>query len=518
MPIKISTALINKLPEEQRDGLEEFLWTKSGGHCFLCEQDLHRASEPIEADHDLPEASGGANSRENLNLAHVDCNRAKRAAKSVDIRPYLKLSGYIRRKGGYVKYGDLTDHFDLSPSPSIVTYDGGSVTFEFPDDSVREVPTFSEETPRGDSFRYTFVDVPRNAVFNDDDVQPRTIKLAQIWAIYQDLQANPLHEPPGCRLAAVNGQATHYQLVMFDGQHKTTAAWMRGSDRVMVKVYLDLETPDAVRLVNSIQAKIKKLPLSPFELAAKLSDEWANKLSEYQEDVGAEEASEQGFLAWLPKEEQARGKQAFRAALVQNILALSSDDLRFLEYVRRAGSRDADLSITENTFKSKVLERLLHLNPLAEVAAEADVLRTREKDNVVRALNNLTDLAFEPAEGAVELSDREQERVRRMSYQSALAYIATLLKELYRQVLVVDQERALFEREPTDAEWQQIVRGIERLVDHPVWNAKFDASQKMRDLEQALSKNQDAKKSFGGIGLKLAYLVGAEELGSDWAD
>ena len=513
MPVKISKTLINKLPEGQRNELEKYLWAKSGKSCYLCEQPLRRASEPIEADHDVPEAEGGANDRENLNLAHVDCNRAKRAAKSVDVRPYLKVTAAIRKKGGFVKYGDLLDHFGIGAAESEVRWDEDEATFEFPDGSRREVPVFVDEKS-GQAIPFAFVDAPRAALFNDEECQPRTIKQPQLWAIYTDIQVNPLHEPPGCRLLV--SETKGQRIVMFDGQHKTIASWMRGQERVVVKVYLNLAQDQAIRLVNSVQAKIKKLPLSPFELAAKLSDEWANKLSEYEEEVGTEKASESGFLGWLAKEEQNRGKQAFRAALVQNLL--SDEDLRFVRYVKRAGSKDTAARVTENAFKSKVLERMLHLNALSEPSGEAEALRSRERQNIIRALNNFTDLAFEPGEGATELSDREEERKRRMSYQSSLGYIGTLLRELFRQVLVVDDERAFLEREPSEEEWERIVEGIELLVEHPIWTADLDATRKTRDLQQALAKNQDARKAFGAVDLKLAYLVKAEQLEPDWMD
>ena len=104
-----------------------------------------------------------------------------------------------------------------------------------------------------------------------------------------------------------------------------------GRTSVTAKVYLDMTTAQANELVNSIQAKIKKLPLSPFELAGKMADEWENKFTEYEEAVGTSAVSEAGFLAWLPQTERARGKAALQSALVQNVPSLT--DLRITSYV-----------------------------------------------------------------------------------------------------------------------------------------------------------------------------------------
>jgi hypothetical protein len=74
----------------------------------------------------------------------------------------------------------------------------------------------------------------------------------------------------------------------------------------------------------------------------------------------------------------------------------------------------------------------------------------------------------------------------------------------------------MLEREPTDAEWQKIERGVELLVNHPVWSADYEESGLLKELQQALLKNQDVQKIFPKLGLKLAYLVEVEKLDKDW--
>src|SRR5215208_8265385 len=100
MPIQISKSLIAKLPEVERGNVEQALWDKSGAKCWLCEEPLNRASDDIHPDHDTPEADGGPSNLKNLNLAHASCNKAKRNARTVPIRPYLKLLAYTKKHGG----------------------------------------------------------------------------------------------------------------------------------------------------------------------------------------------------------------------------------------------------------------------------------------------------------------------------------------------------------------------------------------------------------------------------------
>jgi hypothetical protein len=524
VPITISKALINRLPETERVGLEKFLWAKSGGQCSLCGEPLNEAADAIEADHEEPTDAGGKDNRDNLNLVHVACNRAKRATPTIDVRPYLKLSAFIKKKGGFVQYGGCTPHFGIVPKCVGLELDGEAATVAMPDGTTKTVPILHESTDTGgERFPHVFVELPRDAIFNDDECQPRSIKLAQAWAIYMDIKANPLHEPPSCRVGTAEKGVTLRQLLMFDGQHKTIATWMHGRQRIVAKVYLDLTREQAIQLVNSIQAKIKKLPLSPFELSAKLADEWADKLHAYEEaaSTAGDDPSEKGFIRWLPAEERNRGKQAFRAALVDEVL--SHEQLRFLRYVKRAGSTSPPtpppVQITENTFKTKVLEKLLHLDPLAEPADESSKLREHERTNIVEALNVLTDLAFEPADPGGDLTEAERDRMRRMSYQSALLYVAGLIKRIYNHELATTTlERAMLEKEPTEAQATKIKTAIKRIADHPVWAADLDLTQKLEQLREALSKNQDVGQLLPKCGLTPGYAVGVDPLTPDWAD
>jgi hypothetical protein len=512
--IVISKALQRKLPEDERVDIEEFLWSKSGGKCHLCERNLNRASDEIEADHDQPEAEGGSTSRENLLLAHRDCNRFKRNNPTVDVRPYLKFSAFVRDHGGMVRYDECVAHFDLAPKPTKITEKSHeeTVDFEFPDGSRRKCRLHRESNRSGD-FTFAFVDAPAGAIFNDDDCQPRNIKLGHLWSIYVDLQKNPLHEPPGCRL--IDAADGFQKLCMFDGQHKTVASWMRGYKRIVVKVYLTLDRDQTIHLVNSVQAKIKKLPLSPFELSAKLAEEWREQLERYEEEVGSENASEHGFIRWLAPTERTRGRGALQEAILQDFL--TNDDLLLLSFVHRAGAPATDDSIIkEATFKNKVLKVLVHLTPLDSKGQEGTKIRRREMDSITRVLNLLTEAAFQPEPGAQELSEKRKERRRRLVYQSSLVYVAELLKRLVAHTLYVDPDDAFISKPISKGDWEKISSGIQRLVDHPIWSADFEISDKTRAVKTALLQNQPALRPMEAVGLKPGYLVGADKVAADW--
>lgn len=496
--IKISAAIRNAFPPSERASLETELWAKSSGLCFLCGRPLNKATDDIECDHHIPESEGGLTTLANLNLVHRQCNRFKRNAGSGDVRPYLKFRAFLDDRKHGVRYGECLPYFGVTPKHSHIEFPSDNeIEIHFPNGTQAVVPILVEKR-QNKLYRFAFASVPIDAIFNDDAVQPRTVKPNHVYSILLDLARNPLHEAPSCRVEMDSqGKA---KLLMFDGQHKTLATWLIGDKEVTMKLYLDFDQASATELVNSIQAKIKKLPLSPFELSAKLSDEWSQKLEQYETEVGDANASEAGFIAWLPSTERSRAKSAFKAALNQSFLA--HPDLDILSQVAKSGDQSAIGKISENVFKTKILDILLYQHPLAEAGEEMVQLRETERKNVVEVLNAFSQLAFDD-----DGSPQATVRIKRISYQSSLEYASKLLRGAVKHFISPGDDKAFLEKAPTEEQWKRIKEAIKRLVEHKVWTAEFDTAD-MKAVELALSKNQGAEAAFAKAGLTLGFVVG----------
>lgn len=50
---------------------------RDGGECYLCHE-VFKSKSDITIDHLVPKSKGGSDLIDNLRLAHVDCNHAKR--------------------------------------------------------------------------------------------------------------------------------------------------------------------------------------------------------------------------------------------------------------------------------------------------------------------------------------------------------------------------------------------------------------------------------------------------------
>jgi len=509
VPYNISKTLVNKLPEDERgdpQAIGKFLLDRQGGICGLCDGEMNPAADVLEADHDRPESEGGENELKNLLLAHQECNRSKRALTTAQIRPYLRLKRFIRNNGSRIRYDGVTTHFGIEPKNSAVTVSNDSVRVAFADGSTTEAPVYVDASPSRE-FRYAFVEVPQVALINDDKVQPRIIRYLHAFLIYNDLLINPLHEPPSCRLGPEDKNGNR-PLLMFDGQHKTVASWMLEKERVVVKLYLDLDVASANYLVNSIQAKIKKLPLSAFELAAKMSDEWEAKVQVYETACAqaGTVGTEKGFITSMPAgHERNRARSAFKAALIQRVI--EDPDFRLMRYVAQKDLDGEDYGLTENMVKRKILDKMVFLKELDEPFVDSTDLRVEEQENVVWLFNLVIDALVEPGGG--QLSAQQIETRRRVFKQGSLQYLAELLAAVYQRAMVTQD--TMLCGQPSKGQRDEIEASVTNICRHPVWTARFDRDSQMEKVKLALEKNQNIKEAFESVALKLSYAILGEK-------
>lgn len=509
VPYNISKNLIKRLPSEEQGTQESIgkqLLDKSGGLCSLCDGPLKVASEVLEADHTEAEAGGGPTTLANLDLAHQDCNRTKRDLSNAQARPYLRFRRFIREQGGRIKYDKAAQHFDIDPKPSKVEI-GKTVLCDFSDGTSAEAPVHVELVA-GNEIQYAFIEVPRVALLNDKDVQPRIIRHGHAFSIYNDLLRNPLHEPPSCRLGEPQEDGLR-PLLMFDGQHKTVATWMADRETVVVKVYLNMDRDQANFLVNSIQAKIKKLPLSAFELSAKMADEYRAKVEEYETEMAQTggEASESGYLKWFDAgQERNRATAALKEAWVQNVVD-HPGEFRLMDHLAATGAEGADTGLTENMVKTKVIGRMLHDKPLAVSFDESTERRVQEAETITWMVNQVVDLLVVPDEESGELTPQQVEARRRLFKQGSLSYVAELLAQVYRHLTIKGGDKAMLDGTPTAEQRDAIEKAITNICGHPVWTAALDRDEMMAAVKLALERNQNVKEAFEGVALTLSYAV-----------
>lgn len=496
----ISKELRKKLPDSEKDHIEKKLWDKTGGNCFLCEAKLDPENDYIVPDHDISENDNGKTTLENLNPAHRECNAFKQDNPSMDVRPYLKLKNKIENKSEGTQFDGVLELFNkktrsvkVIQHKEFIDLDTGSGT--------EKLKIFKEKNQK-----FVYAEVPISVLINDKKCQPRNINLGHLWHIFKDIQKNPLHEAPTCRLDPLE-KTTQKSLLLFDGQHKAAAFLLDRRETICVKIYLDLDEARANYLIGSIQSKIKKLPLSPFEFTLKMEKEWAKKWEDYSR--ANPDGSEKKFIASIQAADRKRARQAFSEALCAEII--DDESMILNQYIaKKRDKKDFAITILEQTFKNKIIFSLLKNEPLDDKLDVGAEKRELERKNIKKILNLFYQECFTPKDGK-EFTENEKTKIKRMLYQGSLAYIAKMLKGLMSHIFRCELEDAFFQSQGIKTKWNDVTQGIRRLSNHPFWIAPRDQSQKVSDLNVALEKNQASPENFKRIGLDIGYLLSRED-------
>ncbi|MGC0238303.1 HNH endonuclease [Arthrobacter sp. SD76] len=95
--IKISSKVRRELPSGEANGLDDYLWSKANGRCYLCERDMNIATEDIVADHVVAIEQSGETTRANLKLVHSSCNSFKKNYPTLSVTPFLRLRAFFPR-------------------------------------------------------------------------------------------------------------------------------------------------------------------------------------------------------------------------------------------------------------------------------------------------------------------------------------------------------------------------------------------------------------------------------------
>jgi len=512
MPVQVSRNIRAGLGDEA-EGIVEYLLGESDGLCTLCETALNNAVETCVADHIVPEAEGGETTRENLQLAHKWCNSVKQNYTDEQIKPYVKFAKRYQIAGAGLDYGEAItqlDMFEFEPQPITMTVgeEEDIVEFEFAQGADGSVPIYHEVVGERD-FSFCYMEVPITSLFNDDDCQPRSLKTNHVRSIYFDLFDNPLNEPACCRVKRNNDGTTN--ILMFDGQHKTLSMLLHGRERVVVKIYLDMNIEEATRLINTIQNKIVKLKASAFEAMGKLAQEFQADYAGYADEAGAD-ASEAGFIAHVDAARRARARDACWAAIVDEFLELQTEIMPWIRLQDRPvpNPDTYPAHATETVMKNKIAQGLMKKAPLDDVGQGGITRRVRERNNATTALNYWI-AAVSTANGDNgNYSARDIIRISRNFRQTSLTFSMALIKRIIGHIMVHEPDVALLQAEPNEEQWTEIGTAIQKMVTHPAWRTPREYSVPAAELDDLCQLNNSITAKMNELHLTLNYCIVGE--------
>lgn len=462
---KLSKAIRDELPENEKADAREKLWAKSGGKCSLCDEALPPDGKLVDIDHMTPRkhGAGGETKLSNLYVAHSSCNRSRKNL------PYGLASSVIR----FAKW--CAAHPRRSFDDVINTYiPGGGMRAKIHLEEGEVQLDFGSDERRADLYddpatgtQYFFMNVPVSYIQNDEDTQPRFIEHDHVRTLATDFTERPVHEPSNCRLITIeNGLA---DLRQFDGQHKTTAQVILGRTEIPMKIYLNPDQAMIQELVVQIQQGIKKRPLSTTDTLKKLDDVIQDRVAAYKLEHGGESPSEIELVAAQPLQDQT----AFKKRLLSNFefAVLNDDSLQLRKYISTKADRNSPL--TDRVLVAKIIKPLI-CQELLDSKLDNSIARETERDAVVQFLNRVTENMLtdkwrpKPRNADEDLATR---RARLFFQQGAVSWwLKSIFLPTFQSVFLRQRWKKLFVEPLSDVQQERLDGYLDIVCGWEVWS------------------------------------------------
>lgn len=430
--MKFSKTMAKKLPPNERDNLEDSiakLIDKSNGVCGLCQFALGNDASSLEIDHIEPESTsshlfpdGNSTRVSNLQIVHKRCNRSKKNLPNEIAVPIIKFREWCERKSN-PSFDDVLKRYNLGCKPVELKWNNDVPELNFDGQKIIGSQAFSDPAS---GIKYFFCEVPVDFILNDKEAQPRMIIEKHVRNLALDFNEEPVHEPSNCRLVQSSGN--YYNLLQFDGQHKTTAQIVLERETVPMKIYHGASLDQINQLVINIQQKIKKKPLTTSDTLSKLSDVVSHRLSEYSEKPGIHR-SEQGFIDSVPKNERTKWKNDFLSEIRGQIL---TDDGMCTLYPYYQPPINL---IKDNVVDKHIIRGLMYNDLLTtDIDDPKKYMRDEEKKNITAFLNAIYEHVIKD-NWSPTATDVQKRMVKNFTYQTALRYVVKVALETLPHVL-----------------------------------------------------------------------------------
>src|SRR5437868_13339266 len=102
----MSSLYLNHLSKEERQQLEDQLWSQQNGRCFISEKPIDLKLDEVDIDHIIPTRDNGKDDPSNFALTLASYNRSKQAAD-------LRIARVLAR---FDKIKEAADSDDRGPN------------------------------------------------------------------------------------------------------------------------------------------------------------------------------------------------------------------------------------------------------------------------------------------------------------------------------------------------------------------------------------------------------------------
>ncbi len=239
----VHSLFLSKLKPEQRRELEDRLYARQNGICFICENpiDLELQRKDLEIDHVVPIANEGKDEENNFALVHEPCNRRK---SSSDLRVARVLCRFSRieqmasaEPGQHgANLGHVLNAYGGSKESLRMVVEKDAVRFSIHGESgapVTTLPLWQDPLSR---MNYCFARLPLTYLHHDSRINPRSIGVNIRGLIEEFIHGRPQLHVTLAWWTQESGDEGKVQV--FDGQHKAAAQILLGVRELPVRIFI----------------------------------------------------------------------------------------------------------------------------------------------------------------------------------------------------------------------------------------------------------------------------------------
>lgn len=495
----MASLYLNRLSAGDRDALVNTLHASQHGNCFICQKpiDLQIHARSVDIDHVEPLKVGGADRPTNFALTHASCNRSKQAS---DLRVARVLATFERirlQAAGSSRGPDLSDvlaHFGGAQHDLAFTLEGDMVKYSLSEVGDVAVRTVDLHIDKLSGLAYFFAKLPIAYLHHDDRVNPRSIGGSLGGLVEEFHRGRPqLH----VALAWVSG-TDHAKVKVFDGQHKTTAQVLLGTDALPVRVFVD-PNPDVLLTTNTNAGTALRQVAFDKSVQRRLGRTlFTDRIERYRSELHLDESDESFSERTLVNHFKGEAREIRRYALDSVRAAITHDPenklLPYIEFGGKSTEKPLSYSTIEKTFLAFFVFPDVLDTPLNHRAEEGLNPRELEIRQVVRLMNVIADELvigkFDLELGSARIEYKVQHgedvpdhhlRAFRMMKEEILAawlkYARQIIQTYFNMLGQPVDETRLFQHQFPAPLWDRLTAYVVNLSKLPAWvNKDLSAS------------------------------------------
>jgi hypothetical protein len=344
-------------------------------------------------------------------------------------------------------------------------------------------------------FKYFYITLPVKYLSNDEKLQPRPIEEKRLWDLYVHLNTHTQLSPAICRLV-------NKSILLFDGQHKSAAQIWAGRKQVECKVYIEPDEKTLKETNLAAHDKLRQMNFFTSVLISKWADIFKDEWEEFLEIKGVK--SEKEFVNFLvgKGKKKADATNMLKSNIIDSVLEDSENNI--VEYITER-NRTRKNPLTINSLKQTIFKYFVANPPLDIEIDKSDELREKERKNIIRLLNILTEITL-TNKWNPDKNDASYKKSVRIYKSGSIKAWSKMLKDIIAVVLRIydeDKKSELFLRTINDEEWELIKGRIEKLFNHKLWT---DPKEEI-DSNLGVNTESHVKEFFEKEGLTVESIV-----------